>query len=92
MNLTGLHVVLGSDAVELLLDESHLLGVCHIALIDGNANHKVILIGLFQPRISGFTLGSHELCLCAGSTHSNKQQRQDDLCNPFHVGLLFVSE
>ena len=43
-----LHVVLSCNAVELLLDQSDLLGVSNIALINGNTNHEIVLIDVFQ--------------------------------------------
>ena len=45
----GLHVVLGSYAAELSLDQSLLLSVGHIALVYGNANQEVVLVDIFQP-------------------------------------------
>ena len=44
----GLHVVLSGHAVELLLNQSCLLGIRHIALIDSDTNHEVVLIDILQ--------------------------------------------
>ena len=41
------HVVLSRDRVELLSDEILLLCVRHITLVDGDANHEVVLVGVF---------------------------------------------
>ena len=41
-----LHVVLSGDAVELLLDKGYLLRSGDIPLIDSNANHEIILVGV----------------------------------------------
>ena len=44
----GLHVVLASDAVELLFYESGLLGVGDVALVHGHTDKEIVLIGVFQ--------------------------------------------
>ena len=44
----GLHVVLSRHAVELLLNQSSLLGIRYIALIDSDTNHEVVFIDILQ--------------------------------------------
>ena len=51
-----LHVVLGSDTVELLKDKCHLTGCFHVALVHRNAHSETVLIGILQ---SFLLLGHH---------------------------------
>ena len=48
VHLAYLHVVLGSDAVELLLDKGNLLRDLDVVLVDGYSNGEVVLIGIFH--------------------------------------------
>ena len=45
----GFHVVFTSHTVEFSLDKRLLFGIGDITLVHGNANHKIILIGIFEP-------------------------------------------
>ena len=42
----GLHGILGGNAVELPLDEGHLIGIGDIAVIDSDTDHEIVLVGV----------------------------------------------
>ena len=48
MEHTGFHVVLSSDAVKLTQCQRLLVLIGHITLVQGDAYHKIVLIGIFQ--------------------------------------------
>ena len=48
MNHTGFHVVLSSNAVELLFHQRNLLGLCDVTLVHCHTYHKVILVGILE--------------------------------------------
>ena len=62
-----LHVVLSGDAVELLLKQRYLLRSGDIPLIDCNANHEIVLVGVLEAGRILRSLGSL-LCGCCKST------------------------
>ena len=62
MYLAWLPVVLGSDAVELLLDDCNLCGIRHISLIDSHTDCEVILIGIFQSGACRVVYRAPPLC------------------------------
>ena len=43
-----LHGVLGGDAVEFAFDQRDLAGIGHVAVVDGDADHEIVFIGVFQ--------------------------------------------
>ena len=65
----GLHVVLTRHAVELTGDESLLLRISDIALIDSHTNHEIIFVGIFQA------LGIRR------HTHEQQDERQEKVFN-----------
>ena len=62
MQLAGLHVVLSCDAVELALDQTYLVVIAHVTLVEGDANHEVVLVGIFQFDIRIGVCGCASLC------------------------------
>ena len=48
MQFTGLHIVFGSNTAKFALNQSYLVVITYVALVKGNANQEVILIGILQ--------------------------------------------
>ena len=66
VNLTGFPVVLGGNAVELLLDECLLGLVADVALVECHTDGEVILVGILQSYIITW-VNLSELCPCTGA-------------------------
>ena len=61
VDLTGLPVVLGGDAVELLLDDLDLCGIRDVVLIDSHTDGEIILVGVLQSGASEIVHGATPL-------------------------------
>ena len=70
MQFAGFHVVLGCDAVELALDEAYLVGIAHVALVEGDANHEVVLVGILQLNTRIGVCWCSSLCPCSHAVNS----------------------
>ena len=73
MQFTWLHVVLGSDAVELSLHQINLVVIAHITLVEGYTNHEVVLVSVFQFHSWIRILGGSPLCPKARGCHSQHE-------------------
>ena len=72
MNLAGLHVVLGCDAVKLFLYQVYLSLIGNVALVDCHSKVEVVLVGFLETGWSIVDLTA-ELCAC-GAGHEQHEQ------------------
>ena len=85
MNLAGLHVVLSGDGVELLLDESNLIGVRHIALVHGHTNREVVLVGIHHATWHLRLAKAWALRVYICAAKQEQEQRQQRNVSSFHL-------
>ena len=72
MQLAGLHIILSSDTAKLSLHQSNLVVIAYVTLIQGNANHEVILIGILQFYIRIRISRCSPLCPRTQAVHSHR--------------------
>ena len=89
MQLTGLHIVLGSDTAKLTFYQSNLAVIANVALVEGNANQEIILVGILQFYRRIGIGGRAPLCPRTQTVHG-QHDGQNGLKSLFHLCDVFV--
>ena len=85
MYLAGFHVVLGGDGVELLFDESNLIGIRHIALVHSDANREEIFVGVLHATWHLWLAEAWALRVYICAAEQEHEQRQKGNVYSIHI-------